>query len=211
MVAQRRKAEDEDDLAKFFGTPPSLYAAEDAVDELGRAIPSAASPAARQARLAARQTRRALRKQAQAQKHAAADDEEGFSTDATLAPADEEDYRTAMGRLLADGKALMDDVRAEEFRDPAAGLARWFGEWRAKFADVYTGAWGGLGMVSAWEFWVRLEMLGWNPLEVRRLRPVLFVSRCSALTEGGAAASTESRLVPLVHRALQVLPSSTHS
>ena len=113
MIAQRRKAEDEDDLSLFLGTPPSLYPAEDAVDELSRALPSPASPPAPQARYAERQARRARRKaRPQQPKRPADEEEEGFSTDASLPPGDAEDFRTAMGRLDADGAALMDDVRA---------------------------------------------------------------------------------------------------
>jgi GC-rich sequence DNA-binding factor len=76
------------------------------------------------------------------------------------------DYQSALERITNDGRDLLSDVRAAEFRDPSLGLAKWFGEWRGRFGDSYTGAWGGLGLVGAWEFWVRLELLGWNPLEV---------------------------------------------
>lgn len=60
----------------------------------------------------------------------------------------------------------MGDVRAEGFRDPKVGLAKWFGEWRGQYEDIYVGAWGGLGLVGAWEFWGRLEIVGWNPFQV---------------------------------------------
>ncbi|PIL22749.1 hypothetical protein GSI_15442 [Ganoderma sinense ZZ0214-1] len=163
MIAQRRRAEDTDDLALFLGTPPSLQPQAEEVDDLGRTIPSANSPAARANRASARDARRVRRRAANQQRKA--EEEQGYSTDASLPPGDADDYRTAMGRLLADAKDIMADVKAEEFKDPSVGLAKWFGEWRTKFADIYTGAWGGLGMVGAWEFWVRLEVLGWNPLE----------------------------------------------
>ncbi|KAL7280100.1 hypothetical protein ACG7TL_006515 [Trametes sanguinea] len=163
MIAQRRKAEDEDDLTLFFGTPPQLQPKADEVDELGRVVPSANSAVSRADRTAAREGRRLRRRAANQQKQR--EEEEGYSTDASLAPADAEDYRVAMGKLMAGAKEIMADVKAEEFRDPNLGLAKWFGEWRSKFDDIYRGAWGGLGMVSAWEFWVRLEILGWNPLE----------------------------------------------
>ncbi|RPD62638.1 GCFC-domain-containing protein [Lentinus tigrinus ALCF2SS1-7] len=162
MIATRRRAEDEDDLMLFLGTPPSLRPQSEEVDELGRAIPSANSPQARANRTAAREARRVRRRAVNQQ---ARQEEEGFSTDAELPQGDEEDYRIAMGRLLSDAKEIMADVKAEEFRDPTVGLGKWFGEWRTKFSDIYTGAWGGLGMVGAWEFWVRLEILGWNPVE----------------------------------------------
>ncbi|TBU23747.1 GCFC-domain-containing protein [Dichomitus squalens] len=164
MIAQRRRAEDADDLALFFGTPPSSQRPPtDELDELGRAVPSVNSPAARANRASARASRRVLRRATNQQR--AQEEQEGYSTDASLPPADAEDYRIAMGQLLADAKEIMADVKAEEFKDPNAGLGKWFGEWRTKFGDIYTGAWGGLGMVGAWEFWVRLEILGWNPLE----------------------------------------------
>ncbi|KAI0699950.1 nineteen complex-related protein 2-domain-containing protein [Cerioporus squamosus] len=162
MVSARRKAEDEDDLTLFLGTPPSLRPQPEEVDELGRAIPSANSPQARANRIAAREARRVRRRAANQQ---ARQEEEGFSTDSELPQGDEDDYRTAMGQLLADAKGIMADVKAEEFKDPNVGLSKWFGEWRSKFGDIYTGAWGGLGMIGAWEFWVRLEILGWDPLE----------------------------------------------
>ena len=164
MVAARRRAEDEDDLMLFLGTPPSLRPQAEEVDELGRAIPSANSPHARANRTAAREARRVRRRAANQQ---AKQEEEGFSTDSELPQGDEDDYRTAMGRLVADAKDIMADVKAEEFRDPNVGLGKWFGEWRTKFGDIYTGAYGGLGMIGAWEFWVRLEILGWNPVAVR--------------------------------------------
>ncbi|CDO69908.1 hypothetical protein BN946_scf184884.g67 [Trametes cinnabarina] len=163
MIAQRRKAEDEDDLTLFFGIPPQLQHQPDEVDELGRVIPSANPAVGRADRTAAREGRRLRRRAANQQKQR--EEEEGYSTDASLPPADAEDYRVAMGKLMLDAKEIMADVKAEEFRDPNLGLGKWFGEWRSKFDDIYRGAWGGLGMVSAWEFWVRLEILGWNPLE----------------------------------------------
>ncbi len=164
MVSARRRAEDEDDLMLFLGTPPSLQPQPEEVDELGRTIPSVNSPHARANRNAAREARRIRRRATNQQ---ARQEEEGFSTDSELPQGDEDDYRTAMGQLLADAKGIMADVKADEFRDPNAGLGKWFGEWRSKFGDIYTGAWGGLGMIGAWEFWVRLEILGWDPLEVR--------------------------------------------
>ena len=163
MIAQRRRADDEDDLSLFLGSLPQAPDAEE-VDELGRVIPQANSTAARRDRRAARSARH-NRRQARAPAHQT-EVEEGYSTDSSLPPSDAADYQTAMQRLRADQKELMADVKAEEFKSPENGLSRWFGGWRTKFGESYTGAWGGLGMVSAWEFWTRYEILGWNPLEV---------------------------------------------
>jgi hypothetical protein len=61
---------------------------------------------------------------------------------------------------------ILSDVKVNEFKDPSVGIGQKFAEWRERFEDSYQGAWGGLGLVGAWEFWARLEMLGWNPFEV---------------------------------------------
>ena len=163
MIARRRRAEDEDDLSLFLGSLPQNEPAQEEVDDLGRVVPRTNSAASRRERRDARSKRRLLRR---ASGKAQSNEEEGYSTDSSLPPSDSADYRTAMTRLVRDGKAIMSDVQAEEFRDPTRGLGKWFGEWRSRFGDSYSGAWGGLGMVGAWEFWARLEILGWSPLEV---------------------------------------------
>ncbi|KAH9936526.1 GCFC-domain-containing protein [Fomitopsis serialis] len=162
MVAQRRRAEDEDDLSLVLGTLPQAAPTGDEVDDLGRLVPHTNSATARRARLDERAKRRLLRR---AGGKAQSNEEEGYSTDSSLPPSDAADYQTAMSRLVRDGRAIMSDVQADEFKDPNRGLGKWFGGWRTRFGDSYTGAWGGLGMVGAWEFWARLEILGWNPLE----------------------------------------------
>lgn len=164
MISKRRQTEDEDDLSLFLGALPQTQPQEDELDELGRLVPRANPAAARRERQAARFARRA-RRRAQMQ----AKEEEGYSTDASLPPSDKADFHTAMVQLRSDAKDIMADVKAEEFLDPSHGLGKWFSEWRTRYRDSYAGAWGGLGMVGAWEFWVRLEILGWNPLEVSRL------------------------------------------
>ncbi|KAL4245564.1 Intron Large complex component GCFC2-like protein [Abortiporus biennis] len=165
MISQRRLADDEDDLSLFLGfLPPAPEEQEGATDELGRVMP--------QSNVIARGERRSART-ARHQKHLARNtnhkqEDDGFSTDSSLPSSDQEDYQLAIQKLSEKGKEILSDVRAKDFQDPKLGLAKWFGEWREKFSDTYTGAWGGLGMVGAWEFWVRLESLGWNPLEDTR-------------------------------------------
>lgn len=163
MVQNRRKADDEDDLSILLGTLPVASQQAELTDELGRVIPIANSGAARRDRMSARKARRLLRraKQNKSQK------EEGYSTDSSLPPSDAADFETAIGKLLERRNEVLADVRAKDFRDPGVGLSKWFGQWRERFGDIYTGAWGGLGMVGAWEFWTRLEIVGWDPLEVR--------------------------------------------
>lgn len=206
MIAQRRGAEDADDLTLFLGTPPSLQPKEDEIDELGRVVPSANSPTARANRTAAREARKLRRRASNQNPGQKQVEEDGYSTDSSLPSSDAEDYRTAIVKLLGDGKTFMADVKAEEFKDPNLGLGKWFGEWRAKFSDIYTGAWGGLGMVGAWEFWVRLEILGWSPVEVRYATS-RSCAGVSVLTWTGSA-PTQPRLVQLVQVPVQVLAPS---
>lgn len=166
MVAKRRCKDDEDDLSLVFGQLPSPAPVEE-TDELGRVLPTANPVLTRRERMAARGGRR-LRRHVQTQ----AKEEEGYSTDATLPPSDAADFETAVAKLRAKGEDILADVRAKDFKNPQLGLGKWFGEWRQQFSDSYTGAWGGLGMVGGWEFWTRLEMLGWSPLEVRIYIPL---------------------------------------
>jgi GC-rich sequence DNA-binding factor len=149
MVAGRRKAEDEDDLSLFLGYIPQLASEE----------PPKSS---RQERSAARLIRRTQRRQVGAALAA----EEGFSTDSSLSSDQEDDFQLAITKLKEKAEGVLSDVRAGEFRDPSQGLGKWFGEWKEKYEDIYVGAWGGLGLVGAWEFWARLEIVGWNPFQV---------------------------------------------
>ncbi|KAH7927764.1 hypothetical protein BV22DRAFT_1006330 [Leucogyrophana mollusca] len=165
MVSQRRCADDADDLSLIFGSPSTAPSSEpEEVDDLGRVVPRTSADSMRRERRAARLIRH-QHHQARSALTRTEEHEDGYSTDSSLPPSDAADYQTAMRRIATDGQGVLSDVRAEEFKDPSLGLSKWFGEWRSRFGDSYTGAWGGLGLIGAWEFWVRLELLGWNPLE----------------------------------------------
>jgi GC-rich sequence DNA-binding factor len=150
MISQRRKRDDEDDLALCFGDLPQL------ADEQP-------PTSTRQGRSAARIQRRQQRRRANPSTQTA---EEGYSTDSSLPPPESQDFQTALAMLQEKAGHVLGDVRAKEFRDPRIGLGKWFGEWREKYEDIYVGAWGGLGLIGAWEFWARLEIVGWNPFQV---------------------------------------------
>lgn len=154
VVVDRRRADDEDDLATFHGRQANSNV-DDATpkDEFGRLIPPSVL---RRERRAARLARRARRQ--------SKTEEEGYSTDSSLAPAEQESYEHTSGELIERKADVLADVRAAEFKDPAK--SKWWREWREKYADSYVGAWGGLGLVGAWEFWVRLEIVGWDVMEV---------------------------------------------
>ncbi|KEP54034.1 putative GC-rich sequence DNA-binding factor [Rhizoctonia solani 123E] len=160
MISKRRLDDMSDDLSLFLGAP-SMEEME-VVDELGRTIPSSTAPqsAVRKVRREARQSRRSS--------HPTKDDQEGYSTDGSLGTSDAQDLMDAITNCRSKASSVFSDVTAEEFRDPRKGVAKWFGEWRERWGDSYTGAWGGLGVVGAWEMWVRLEVLVWDPLVDRR-------------------------------------------
>lgn len=157
MVAKRRSQDDADDLSIFLGPTPipsSSLDDTDEVDDFGRAI---SKPDPLQERRKRRVARRQLRSSRQT------GEEEGFSTDSSLAPSDANAYSAALQSLTRKKKEILSDVGAEEFRDPGKG--RWR-TWRESYSDSYIGAWGGLGVVSVWEFWMRLESVGWNCIDV---------------------------------------------
>jgi GC-rich sequence DNA-binding factor len=163
MIQARRRAEDEDDLSMFLGSRPTLpHTGQEELDEMGRVIPRLNAEATLGGRRTARAARRALRRR----NGRKGDDEEGYSTDATLPPSDGTDYLATLKQLSRQRDEILSDVKANEFKDPRLGICARFAAWRGRFDDSYIGAWGGLALVGAWEFWTRLEMLGWNPFEV---------------------------------------------
>ncbi|CAK5284124.1 unnamed protein product [Mycena citricolor] len=154
MVKTRRSAEDEDDMCTFLGVvrPPE----EEELDEFGRAIPKATAATRRAARLARRRRRHPDRPVNDF------DETEGYSTDSSLPPSDLDAYSKALASLYERAAKILSDVQAEEFREPGKG--RW-SVWRERYSESYVGAWGGLGVVSVWEFWTRLEIVGWDMLK----------------------------------------------
>jgi GC-rich sequence DNA-binding factor len=164
MISTRRNADDSDDLALFLGIPPAPTDEIEDVDEMGRSRrnnDAGPSSGIRIGRRADRERRRARRRERKANEA-----EEGYSTDSTLAEGDAEDYGVAQHQLGKRVVGLLEDVKAEDFRDPEKGLAVRFGEWRRRYEDEYSGAFGGLSMVQAWGFWARGEMIGWEPMRV---------------------------------------------
>ena len=163
LLNRRRREDDDDDLALFMGVP-APKAEDEEVDDLGRSRRNEAGPSSsvRKIRRIEREGRRARRRA----RFTKLVEDEGFSTDSTLGEGDAEDYSAAQKALDRRVTALLDDVRAEDFRDPEAGLAMRFGQWRSKYEDEYVNAFGGLAMVQAWEFWARGEMVDWEPLRV---------------------------------------------
>ncbi len=154
MVKKRRTEDDKDDAFLFMGSSSQSSPVEEEMDEFGRAKPTPTE---------LRAQRRAGRAGRRQQRSRQRDAEEGYSTDDELPPPDAAAYREALQSVDARKQDVLADVRAKEFLDPAKG--RWT-DWRERYADSYVGAWGGLGVVSVWEFWARLECVGWDFVEV---------------------------------------------
>ncbi|KAJ9115871.1 hypothetical protein QFC22_005013 [Naganishia vaughanmartiniae] len=179
MIATRRQGDDEDDVALFLGVASDGSAtgngAEEVqeVDEMGRTIggyakgPVGPYAGVRKGRREARFARKEARRLRSGRGSTIpAEDDDGYSTDSSLSPADAEDYETALASLLSRAEDLDKDIKAEEFRDPAhpsGGVAYWFSQWRRREPEEYAQAFGGLGCVQAWEYWARKEMVGWEP------------------------------------------------
>ena len=168
MLAQRRVADDEDDLSLFLNIPPPPDSGK--TDDMGRTITYGPHAPQREARRAARQARFTRSTVPTPPKATVSitslEDLMGYSTDGELSTSNQEDYIAAREQLSTNVSSLLEDVKSEEFRDPVKGLAKRFNGWRTSYEDSYTGAWGGLGLVGAWEWWARLEIAGWDPLDV---------------------------------------------
>lgn len=163
MIAVRRKDDNEDDLVLLYGVPPEMIE-EGTVDELGRAVPTSTS-----ANSAVRRERRQARKQRHAIPSLPANQGEGYATDSELNVSDAADFNTALDNLRAKLADLLSDVKARAFKNPTQGIAIWFAEWKEKWPDIYNNAFGGMGLLQAWEFWARIELIGWLPFDVSSL------------------------------------------
>ncbi|KAG8885034.1 hypothetical protein FRB98_002034 [Tulasnella sp. 332] len=160
MIKKRRDEDDEDDACLFLNLPPKPITGEQ-LDDMGRVVPQMVTQGPQALSRRARRSDRERRHIAQGK---APTDEDGFSTDASLPQSDADDFAEAMKSLRGRIASLLDDVKAKEFKDPRLAVGEKFDEWRKMYGESYVGAWGGLGAVNAWEFWARLELVGWDPL-----------------------------------------------
>lgn len=167
MIQQRRRDDDEDDLSIMCGPLPESDRTQEKPNETDDSAPA---PVSKRERRMARVARRQLRQQM------GKIDEEGYSTDSSLAPSDAISYDDALKSLASKKKDILGDVKVQEFHKPDS--VRW-SIWRDKYTDSYIGAWGGLGVISVWEFWVRLEIVGWDFIEVNP--PIVFLLKTALI------------------------------
>jgi GC-rich sequence DNA-binding factor len=159
MLVRRRREDDEDDLVLFLGAA-AIPAARSAVEGEEAVTPLTAIQRGE------RRLARTMRRSARHARNVQQTEEDGYSTDSSLDADEKADYSVALEDLDRKRGEILNDVQAPEFRDPQRGLAVRFGEWREMYTDSYRDAFGGLGMVNAWEFWARLDTVGWHPWEV---------------------------------------------
>lgn len=193
IVAKRRFADDADDVALFTGeSVPSIFSFNSAANSEdqpiepmahGTSAPGSDFPEARSARRAARGRRvESLRQQAGSV--APEQDDLGTWTDDELPSDTAADLADAVHALRTNLARLFEDVKADDFRDPNLGIRKRFEQWRGRYTEDYTNAFGGLALVGVWEFWARVEMAMWNPFEVgSRARRVLRDCPNSHLTD----------------------------
>ena len=162
MIRKRRTEDDEDDVVLFIALPHPPPQAEE-VDDFGRSIQGSTFGV----QSGPRRARRGIRAQRRASRPQSSVEDEGFSTDSSLPPSDAADFEMAMRSLNERIGTLLSDVKAEDFKDPNLAINKKFMEWRDMYPDSYQNAWGSLGVVSSWEFWTRVELVGWDPLHVR--------------------------------------------
>lgn len=181
IVTNRRYCDDSDDVSLFTGISvsttyslipdePTTTTSEPEVDEFGRTREDASAP--RSAVRVARRTARDRRIQSRPQPPPNSDQTENDWTDDELESADSSDLADALSSLREDLVKIFADVKVDDFRNPDLGIKARFVEWRNKFGEEYSNAFGGLALVGVWEFWARVEMALWNPFEVGRALPL---------------------------------------
>ncbi|OAV97871.1 hypothetical protein PTTG_07312 [Puccinia triticina 1-1 BBBD Race 1] len=184
LVSKRRYEDLSDDVVLFrdgeigvvrpSSTKPSSRAdesqsskpeQESEVDELGRSRPELDISPHAPSRTSRRHDRAQRRKRritaASAERAVEEEDDEGFSTDDSLSPADSSDLVSASRSLHDSSRAILVDITNPVFLSPThqGSIADRFLNWRSKYPEEYGNAFGNLALVQAWEFWVRVEIV----------------------------------------------------
>ncbi|CDZ96197.1 Transcriptional regulators binding to the GC-rich sequences [Phaffia rhodozyma] len=176
MISLRRLEDDSDDLCLCLGTP--LENLSSLGPKLSASISSSTpntldliSPPMSDIRTQRRETRQARLASSTSAPSSlettpfVSSSDQGYLTDSTLPPSEESDYALARAGLDERRRQVLGDVSAVDLRDPELGLVRRFKIWRERDGgEEYLKAWGGEALVTAWEFWARLDLSGWDPL-----------------------------------------------
>lgn len=121
---------------------------------------------ARQRRIAEREARRTRRRQAREQNGKRAEHREGLSSDDEETSTDVTSFDMERDRIVWECKKAFEDV-VEDFHSLDCIKAR-FEVWRRDYVQCYREAYIGLCLPKLFNPLVRLQLITWSPLEVRR-------------------------------------------
>ncbi|CAH7670271.1 nineteen complex-related protein 2-domain-containing protein [Phakopsora pachyrhizi] len=186
LICKRRYEDLSDDLALFKSgdvgiTRPSVVEEDlkqngnedevrgkdesaDEFDELGRSrreLDISSQAPSRRYRRKERIERRKRRRAGEG-RVASAPEDEGYSTDDSLSPADSSDLLSASQSLISSTSDILRDTSNPIFLSPTnpSSIAEKFQAWKSNYPEDYSNAYGNLALVQAWEFWVRMEIVG---------------------------------------------------
>ncbi|KAI9018486.1 nineteen complex-related protein 2-domain-containing protein [Phycomyces nitens] len=155
VVTERRWEDDLDDLA-LFAILPHMEVEEEQVDEFGRVIEVKSSEASRQRRREERLGR--IKKRDMEDEDAAMWTDDDMQEEWILQKEDR--LETIRTQKIAE---LLSDV-SDEFKPLRTVMDR-FGAWKTEFYEDYQKAFGSLSLPGAFEFYVRCELVSWDPFE----------------------------------------------
>lgn len=189
-VENRRWQDDLDDAELFADVPATFTSTEDdgQLDEFGRSASSRNSEAAKRRRREERTSRHIVRE--------ASNDITGMSTDDELDQSYAREEREELGKkadhFICIGPCVIgvklagltyfsfqffpDEIQRDKINAIIAdvqddfssllSVKNKFESWKREFNDDYTKAYGGLSLPGAFEFYIRIELITWNPFLV---------------------------------------------
>ncbi|CAG8441783.1 1445_t:CDS:10 [Ambispora gerdemannii] len=138
IIIKRRLQEDSDDLAFLFGKTDDTQIY--------------------------RQQVREIRKRTLV-KNMSIEEEEGLSTDDELLETEKNEILSKIGLISEQHTELFNDVR-EEFKSISLIKSK-FEEWKSEYREEYLKAYGGLSLPGVFEFYIRYELLLWDPFKAQ--------------------------------------------
>ncbi|XP_023661080.1 PAX3- and PAX7-binding protein 1 [Paramormyrops kingsleyae] len=161
-LVQRRQDDIKDESAEFSSLSNKALMAPN-LDSFGRDR-AAYQEHAKQRRIAEREARRTRRRQAREQNGKRAAHREGLSSDDEETSTDITSFNLERERILKDSKKVFEDV-LEDFQS-LDGIKSRFEVWRKLYSACYQDAYIGLCLPKLFSPLVRLQLIGWFPLEV---------------------------------------------
>ncbi|CAG8448617.1 2100_t:CDS:10 [Ambispora leptoticha] len=139
MIIKRRLQEDSDDLAFIFGKTDDTHIYRQQLRE--------------------NRIRTLVKNKGQAD----IAEEEGLSTDDELEETEKNEILSKIGLISEQHTELFSDVR-DEFKSISLIKSK-FEEWKSEYREEYLKAYGGLSLPGVFEFYIRYELLLWDPFK----------------------------------------------